>query len=168
MEPLLYHLEWDVALEVLFTIILLSFFLERALSVIFEHRLFVKWLDGRGIKEIVAVVASIGAIRYCEFDALAILMRLESNSWIGYAITGAIVAGGSKASIKLFHDLLNARGSYSRAVVQYMQEGRTRDEALELAKDRIPRTTKSPRISPPPTREVTVDVIPPESRENRA
>ncbi len=133
MEPLLYHLEWDVALEVLFTIIVLSFFAERALSLVFEHRLYVAWFDGWGLKEFIAFAVSYFVVRYCEFDALAILLRREEAETFGYVVTGAIVAGGSKASIKLFHDLMDARSSYSKRVEELKKQGATQMEAVKQA-----------------------------------
>jgi hypothetical protein len=42
MDPNLYHLDWERTLEVLATIIVLAFVVERALSLLFENRW---WLD---------------------------------------------------------------------------------------------------------------------------
>lgn len=140
-DPLLYHLEWDVALEVLFTIIVLSFLVERALSLLFEHRLYDSKFGGKGLSEPIALVVSVLVARHCEFDALAILMRLSENHWLGYLVTGGIVAGGSKASIKLFHDLLDIRSTYDRRKEELMQQGMTRKQAAEQAA-RETRTTK--------------------------
>lgn len=39
MDPALFRIDWEVLAEVLATIIVLSFFVERALSIVFEHRL---------------------------------------------------------------------------------------------------------------------------------
>jgi hypothetical protein len=138
MEPLLYQLEWDVAIEVLFTIVLLSFFVERALSLVFEHRLYDATFGGTGVTEVIAMVVSVLVVRYCGFDALAVVMRRESNDWFGYIITGAIVAGGSKASIKLFHDLLNVRSGYMKRKAALMDEGVGREEAIAIAAGKKP------------------------------
>lgn len=47
-DPSLFRIDWEVLAEVLAAIIVLSFFIERALSLLFEHRFFVKSLAQRG------------------------------------------------------------------------------------------------------------------------
>jgi len=49
-----------------------------------------------------------------DFDALAILFKLKAGTWPGYLVTAGIVAGGSKASIKLFQDLWDVKSSARR------------------------------------------------------
>ena len=133
MEPLLYELEWDMALEVLFTLVLLSFFVERALSLLFEHPAYDARFGGKGLTEFIAVVVSVLVVRYVDFDALAVLMRRDGNDWLGFVITGAIVAGGSKGSIKLFHDLLDVRSGYMRRKAELMKHGADRETAAAVA-----------------------------------
>lgn len=48
MDPNLFHLDYERLGEVLITVIVLAFFVERALALVFEHRLFIKHLDKRG------------------------------------------------------------------------------------------------------------------------
>lgn len=133
MDPLLFHLEWDVLAEVLFAIIMLSFFVERALSLLFEHRYYLRYLKDRGLKEPIALLVSVGLAHYCDFDAPSILLRRESSDWLGFLITGAVIAGGSKASIKLFHDVFKAKSSTYDAVKKLEAEGMSSDEAVEIA-----------------------------------
>jgi hypothetical protein len=133
MEPMLFRLEWDVTLEVLFTVSGLAFFSERALSLLFEHRRYETRFGGRGPSELIAYAVSVLIVWYCEFDALAILMQHEANAWPGYLITGAMVAGGSKASINLFHDLLDVRSTYERRKQTLINAGATRKVASEMA-----------------------------------
>lgn len=133
MEPLLFQLEWDIALEVLATIVLLSFFVERALALIFENKAYDVPFGGTGLSEIIALVLAVSVVRYCKFDALAIIMGRESSTWLGYIITGAIVAGGSKGSIKLFHDVLGWRSSYLKQKDQLIKSGLPRKEAAAMA-----------------------------------
>jgi hypothetical protein len=52
---------------------------------------------------------SLAIVRYWNFDALGIVFHADVTTWWGYLVTAAIVAGGSKASIKLFHDLLQVK-----------------------------------------------------------
>ena len=40
MDPNLFHLDWERLIEVLITIVVLAFFLERSLSLLFESRFF--------------------------------------------------------------------------------------------------------------------------------
>jgi hypothetical protein len=115
MDPALFRIDWEVLAEVLTTITVLAFFVERALSLIFEHRFFVQRFNEKGIKEPIAFLISLAVVRYWNFDALGILMHADKTSWWGYLFTAAIVAGGSKASIKLFHDVLKTK---SKALIK--------------------------------------------------
>ncbi|RKQ50630.1 hypothetical protein BXY85_1646 [Roseivirga pacifica] len=69
----------------------------------------------KGAKEIVAIIVSIILVWNIDFDAIAVLMKDESLSpELGYFITGLIIAGGSKGSIKLFNDVLDFRSDVER------------------------------------------------------
>lgn len=154
MDPNLFHMDYERLFEVLVTIVVLSFFIERALSVIFESRFFVEWNEGYklsdfdsaghpkaastvgkdnadgteappsddtkpstskkrgGIKELIALTVSIATCAVVEFDALTIIMASgDEMTNYGIALTGAIVAGGSKASMALFKDVMNFMSS---------------------------------------------------------
>ena len=92
-------------------IVVFSFFIERALAVIFESRWFIKMYDAnekrKGLKEVVALIVSIAVCIYWQLDAFSIIMVSHSEMQIaGYILTGAVVAGGSKASIGLFKGLM--------------------------------------------------------------
>jgi hypothetical protein len=119
MDPLVFGIKGEVVAEVLGTIVLLSLFVERALAPIFEWRIVLDTIKDKGIKEPVAFGVSFLVIYFYKFDAMAILFSQESNSWIGYAITAGIVAGGSKGSIALFRDYLGwkstAQKDYEKA-----------------------------------------------------
>ena len=54
-DPSLFRMDWEVLAEVLAAIVVLSFFIERAL--LFEHRLFVKTLAQKSLKEPIAFVS---------------------------------------------------------------------------------------------------------------
>ena len=104
MDPLLFGINPDVVVEVLTMIILLALIIERALSVLFEWRRLIEKLDSKGIKEPVALIVSFAVVVNYKFDALAIVFSNESNSYFGYFVTAAVIAGGSKGAIKLFRD----------------------------------------------------------------
>lgn len=111
MDPALFGIDFAVLTEVLITIIVLSFFVERFLSLIFEHRVFVARFKGKGFKEPIAFLVSLGIVQYWKIDALGIILHADETSIWGYLITAGIIAGGSKASIKLFHDLMNVKST---------------------------------------------------------
>lgn len=119
LDPNLFVLKWDVAFEVLGALVLLSFILERALAVLFESRLFVglerrRNATGQGTyKPLIAFAVGALACIVWDFDAVSIILTREKISILGCLITGAVLAGGSKASVKLFHDVL---GVYSSSV----------------------------------------------------
>lgn len=48
MDPNLFHLDWDRTIEVLAAIVVLSFFVERALALLFEHKWFIARFRNRG------------------------------------------------------------------------------------------------------------------------
>lgn len=109
MDPALFRIDWEVLFEALMTLIVLSFLVERALAVLFEHRIFVQRLEQKGIKEILALFVSYAVVQGVEFDIFAIVFHLEHPSKWGYVMTAAIIAGGSKASVKLFQDILGIK-----------------------------------------------------------
>jgi len=112
MDPTLFHLDYDKLFEVLFTIIVLSFFIERALAVVFETTWFINIYEAegktrKGLKEIIALIVSISVCFFWQFDAMTIIVASHSKMQVpGYILTGAIIAGGSKASVKLFRDIM--------------------------------------------------------------
>lgn len=114
MDPNYFQIDWQRLMEVLATIIVFSFFLERALSPLFESRFFVNRLTNKSLKELIAVIAGFAICWVWKFDALSFVFPRETTTIIGYFITGAIIAGGSKASVKLFHDLLNVKSTAAR------------------------------------------------------
>ena len=97
--------------NLLVVIVIASFFIERALALVFENRWFVNRLSNRGLKEPIAFIVSWAICIHWGFDAISALFGRPGSQWWGTALTGAIIAGGSKASIKLFHDVLGAMSS---------------------------------------------------------
>jgi hypothetical protein len=119
----LFHIDYARLMEVLTTIVVLAFLLERALSVLFEHRWFILWAEGslekpknrKGLKEIIASVVSIAFCWWQGFDAVSIILQSsETPTFWGIAISGLIIAGGSKGSIALFKDALGCMSSAER------------------------------------------------------
>lgn len=146
MDPNLFHLDYERLLEVLVTIVVLSFLIERALSVIFESRPFIEWNEGikleegkvkpleeetsprkkKGVKELIALVVTVSTCFVVDFDALTII--LASNDHVtnyGTVLTGAIIAGGSKASIALFKDVMNFMSNAERQRQEWKKSQKT-------------------------------------------
>ena len=94
--------------EALVAIIVLSFFLERALAVVFEHRAWTSRMKDRGFKAPIALIVAFGVCRYWDFDAISAVILADQTRLVGHIITAGVIAGGSKASIKLFHDVMGA------------------------------------------------------------
>src|SRR5262245_27041968 len=114
MDPNLFAIDGERLFEVLLTIVVLSFFVERALAVLFETGWFVDWSSKhskKGVKEMIALGVAFAVCRFWDFDALSILLVKSKTQLWGQALTAAIIAGGSKASIKFFHDVIDAKSS---------------------------------------------------------
>ena len=111
MAPDLFAVNWDTLGEALALVVVLSIIVERALSVIFEHRKFIDRFDESNVKEFIAFAVALGIVYYWGFDIISIIFVGEKNTWIGLAITALVIAGGSKGSIKLFHDVMGVKSS---------------------------------------------------------
>ena len=115
MDPNLFHIDMGRLFEVLVGIIVLSFFLERALAVVFEHRWWTARLKDRGFKAPIAVLVALAVCVYWDFDAISTVFLVDETRLVGHIITAAVIAGGSKASIKLFHDVMGAMSDAEKA-----------------------------------------------------
>lgn len=104
---------WDQVLRTLTLIVLIAFFLERALSLVFENRLFVQRWENKGVKEPIAYVLAIVICATFGFDALSALLG-RTSTVVGYLITAGVIAGGSKAAVKLFRDVLDLKSTAIR------------------------------------------------------
>jgi hypothetical protein len=112
MDPNLFHLDWNRLLEVLAAIVVLSFVLERALSPLFESRFFINSkMKDKSFKEMIALVVCAAVCVGWQFDAISMILLRSRVTVIGAILTGAVIAGGSKASIKLFRDVLGFKST---------------------------------------------------------
>ena len=113
LDPNLFKLDWERLAEVLTVIIVLAFFVERALAVLLESRFWLAREKLSRYNEWIALMTCLAVCWYLHFDALSIIVPAREQTGLpGIAITAAIIAGGSKASLKLFRDVL---GIYSTA-----------------------------------------------------
>lgn len=112
IDPNAFHLDWERLIEVLAAIVVLAFVLERALSIIFEHRLYIDHAKGRGLKEFIAFGLALLVCWQWDFDAMSMIILKDQTTLIGELITAGVIAGGSKGSVKLFRDIMGFRSSY--------------------------------------------------------
>lgn len=118
VDPNAFAVPWAVMIEALALVIVLAFVLERCLALVFESRFFIQFSENQKAKPMSkgnykAPIAFVLAVVTCllyQIDIVAALMSHSHPSVFGAVITGGLVAGGSKASIKLFRDLM---GVYS-------------------------------------------------------
>lgn len=131
MDPNLFVLDYNRLTELLLVIVLFSMFLERALSVIYESRYyieFIDWLDNVFLKilfskEFITIIIASFLCLGTHLDAFTILLASSSKtSCLGEILTAAIIAGGSKASIKLFRDVLKIMSSAEKERQQEKKE----------------------------------------------
>lgn len=53
MDPNLFHVDWETMFEVMVLIVVLSFFVERALSLLLGSRVYIKHAQGKSLKEVI-------------------------------------------------------------------------------------------------------------------
>lgn len=130
MDPNLFHIDWERTLEALMGIIVLAFVVERVCALIFESRWYIRLFedprvcDHQGdpdlskmpgklypLKEMIAFgIAALICLKW-DFDAISIVLLNETTLLSGKLLTAAVIAGGSKAAIKLFQDLMKVRST---------------------------------------------------------
>ena len=118
VDPNAFAVPWAVIFEALALVIVLAFVLERCLALVFESKFFIHFSQNQEAKPVPkgdykAPIAFVLAVLTCllyQIDIVAALMSHSHPSVFGAVISGGLVAGGSKASIKLFRDIL---GVYS-------------------------------------------------------
>ena len=120
-----FALDSERLFNVLVVIVIASFFIERALALVFENKWLVDRLSNRGLKEPIAFAVSFVVCRHWGFDALSVLFGKGGSQVWGQIVTGAIIAGGSKASLALFHNVIGAM-SNAEAERQSIRSAQTR------------------------------------------
>lgn len=158
MDPNLFHLDWERTFEALVGIVIFAFIIERGLSFIFDSRWYIERVKGidlsslsqtdnapaeagkkvpkktekaKGLKELIAFIVSVAVCVFWQFDAVSIIFLRDQVSVPGFFITGAVIAGGSKASIKLFRDLMDFKSSALREYEDIKKKTKKNNAASE-------------------------------------
>jgi hypothetical protein len=106
---------WDRLTTELILVVLLAFLIERALAVIFDMEKVEPTVSRLDLKPIIAMIVSVALCYGLKINVIAAMAKgaapLGNLEWLGYAITGLIVAGGSAGAVKLFQEVLGFRRS---------------------------------------------------------
>lgn len=100
--------DWTVLVKILWFVTVLALLVERALSLVFEHRLWTaleRDFTGTGLKEVVATGLCWSLCRTAQFDAFGIMFSRPPSTF-GLLLTAGMIAGGSKGMLKLMRDVL--------------------------------------------------------------
>ena len=149
VDPSQYVLPWDTVFESLALVILLAFIVERVLAQFFETPRFIAYIERLKEQEkyspkpLFASIISILITVIYKVDILAILVGLPQVSVMGCVVTGLLVAGGSKASIKLFRDFLDIKSNAYR-------ESETRKKPTTNPAENNPDASTPASATPPP------------------
>ena len=116
MQPDFFEADYTQLTEAIFVVVLLSFIIERVLAVVFEHELYKKYLDGKGISAPIAVVLSFFVCRQFHFDLPAIMFKNPQESFLGILLTAMLISGGSKGTMQLMNFFIEALKSRANAL----------------------------------------------------
>ena len=138
MDPNLFHLDWERTFEVLTAIVVAAFLVERALSIAFENRTLLPLFAGNGVKELITFGVSYGLCYYTHLDAVSTIFVRDQTGVPGEILTAAVIAGGTKGSIKLFRDVLGFRSSAYQEYEDYRDRGLDPKEAARRTAGKKP------------------------------
>jgi hypothetical protein len=125
-------MDWDPVVNELIKVVLLAFFVERALAVIYDMERVEPVLVRGDLKPVISVFVSIALCYGLKINVVGVLAApdaaLAGNlEWLGIAVTGLVVAGGSAGAVKLFQDVLGFRRSVRDEAKQVEQARRAAD-----------------------------------------
>jgi hypothetical protein len=114
MDPNLFAIDWQQTGEVLTTIVVSSFLVERALALVFESEWYLDTLSKKHLKELITFILSLTICIVWKLDAVSIILHGEKMTIFGEAISAAVISGGSKASLKLFRDVMGIENGQAK------------------------------------------------------
>jgi len=107
-------LSWDAVFAALAQVCVIAILLERALAIVFEQKLFVERLQGKGIKELLAVIVSFAVCKTWGLDVFGAVLSHPDTHKLGTYLTALTIAGGSKVPATLFTQVWNVQSSAAR------------------------------------------------------
>lgn len=113
MDPTFFEINWERTIEVLTVIVILAFFIERALTLVFDTKLYENYFAPYHVKPLISFIVSFLVCWGWNFDALSIILVKGEMTVYGYGITAAIVAGGSKGALLLLRNIKMLRDESS-------------------------------------------------------
>ena len=108
MQPDFFEADYTQLTEAIFVVVLLSFIIERVLAVVFEHALYKKYLDGKGLSAPISVALSFLVCRSFHFDLLAVMFKDQAAGLLGTILTAMLISGGSKGTMQLMNYFIEA------------------------------------------------------------
>jgi hypothetical protein len=144
MDPNFIHMDWERTFEALMLVAVVAIIVERSLSILFENRIYIEHFHRDGMKELIALAASIAVCAAWKLDAIGMILLSETTTMPGYVVTAGLVAGGSKGSVKLFQEYF-ALGSTAHKMRHSIQAAKAAEEAQrasgEVQDDAISKAT---------------------------
>lgn len=121
-DPNQFAINWATLFEMLALVILLAFVVERALAMVYESKPYVRFSlkrkkeDKGDFKTFGAFILSALVTILFQIDLVAVILSHAHTSLVGELLTASVIAGGSKASIALFRNILDVKsGDIDRA-----------------------------------------------------
>jgi hypothetical protein len=114
MDPNLFAIDWQQTGEVLTLIVVLAFLIERGLAVLFESQWYLDTLGPKHAKELISFAVSAAVCVAWKVDALSVILHGEHMTIVGEIISAGVVSGGSKASLKLFRDVMGIENQQAK------------------------------------------------------
>jgi len=93
--------DYDMIFGTVLVLFITALFVERALALFFGLKLYKRFLDGTGLKPIIAFIICYLVVSQYDFDALSLVMCRGSHFW-GPVITAGVIAGGSKGVMSIW------------------------------------------------------------------
>ena len=97
-------MDYSLAIASLVTLFIVSLILERSLALIFQWRWWKKYLDGIGLKTVLAFAVALAICKGYNFDAFAMMFGKESQIG-GILVTALFVSGGSKLILSIISQI---------------------------------------------------------------
>ena len=114
MDPNSFAINWEQTGEVLTAIVVVAFIVERALALVFESAWYIKVLADKNVKELITFGVCIVICLYWKIDALSVILHGDRINPLGMIISAGVIAGGSKASLKLFRDIMGIENNQAK------------------------------------------------------